>query len=103
MVRSFDIASCGIRRRWPVASSNDGDEAQLGQRCDPVVQALLFDNPSVFETQYRRPGEMHLPARSRWESADEKVVESRPGMRATAFPTTDNVVALGNQVGSAPE
>jgi len=32
----------------PAKSSDGGNEAQLGQRCDAVVQPFLFDDPSVF-------------------------------------------------------
>jgi hypothetical protein len=47
--------------------------------------------------------EVHLATRGRGQSPNEEIVERWPGMRATAFPTTDHVVAFGNQVGSAPE
>jgi hypothetical protein len=33
------------------ASSDDREETQLGQGRDPVVQALLFDDLSVLQTQ----------------------------------------------------
>src|SRR5450432_78961 len=84
-------------------SNNDGDETQLGQGRNAIVQALLFDDLSVLQTQHGRPGEVHLATRGRRQSPNEEIVECRPGMRATAFPTSDHVVALGNQVGSAPE
>jgi hypothetical protein len=46
---------------------------------------------------------VHLATRGCGQSADEEIVERRPRVRATAFPTSDHVVTFGNQVGSAPE
>jgi hypothetical protein len=48
-------------------------------------------------------GEVHLSAGRGRQAADEEVVEGRTRMRAAAFPLADDIVALGDQVGGAPE
>src|SRR5580692_10417796 len=46
---------------------------------------------------------MHLPAGRCRQRSDEKITESRAGVRAAAFPSADHVVALGNEISRAPE
>src|SRR5947209_17998974 len=65
----------------------------------PISSAIL----PFFDAKHGRSGEPHLPARSRREGTDEKVTESGPRVRATAFPTTDHVVALCDEVRRTPE
>src|SRR6202158_4070885 len=46
---------------------------------------------------------MHLSARRRRKRADEEIAKSGAGVNATALPTTDHVIALGDEIGSTPE
>src|SRR4029077_6804522 len=48
-------------------------------------------------------GEVHLPARVGGQAAGEEILEGRAGMGAATFPLADDVVALGYEVGRAPE
>src|SRR5262245_16394528 len=44
---------------------------------------------------------MHLASRHGGKSADQEVAERRTRVRAAAFPATENVVVLGDQVRGA--
>src|SRR5688500_17138645 len=79
------------------------DETQLLQRCHTIIQPDLFDDPAVLETKYRRPREMHLPAGGHWQRADQKIAESRAGVRTAARPTANDMITLGNQIGDTPK
>src|ERR1700691_2374622 len=83
------------------------DQAALinprGQRGDAVVKANLFRNLAVDYFQHSRTGEVHLAASRSRQGADQEVPEGRTRVRAATFPLTDDVIALGDQVGSAPE
>src|SRR5215470_11203423 len=46
---------------------------------------------------------MHLPASRCRQRSKKKITESRTRVGAAAFPPPDHRVALGDQVGSAPE
>jgi hypothetical protein len=42
---------------------DSADEAELGKCSHTIIQATLFNDLAVFETEHRRPGEVHLAAR----------------------------------------
>src|ERR1700730_11585180 len=46
---------------------------------------------------------MHCPAGRSRQRSYEKITERRTGVRTTAFPTADHIIALGNKIGGAPE
>src|SRR6185437_13652759 len=79
------------------------DEAELTQCGDPVVEADLLGDKAVFDLQHGDPSESHHLAGAGRQFAERHVVERRAGVRAAAFPLADHVVALGDQVGGAPE
>jgi hypothetical protein len=79
------------------------DEAELRQGCDAVVETDFLDDFAILKLQHGRSRELHLPAGVGRQASDQKVIESRTGMRAASFPTTDDVVAFRDQVGGAPE
>src|SRR6516165_4832784 len=78
-------------------------DAKLHERGDPVVESDFIRDLAVLDTQYDRPREVHLPTRCRRQRASEKIAESRSGMGAATFPLPDDVIALGDKVGRAPE
>src|SRR5215467_12571222 len=78
-------------------------QPELGQRRHAVVEADLLDDLAVDHFQHRGAGEVHLAAGRSRESSHQEVVEGRTRMGATAFPPTDDVVALGDQVRRTPE
>ena len=84
-------------------SARPDDETKLLKRGHAIVQTDLFDDLAVFELQYGRSGEMHLPASCGRQRSDEKITERRTAMCATALPTADHIIALGDELGSAPE
>src|ERR1700730_10009146 len=79
------------------------EQPELGQRSPPLVEADLLDDLAVDHLQYRGAGEAHLAAGRSRQAADQKVLEGRTRMRAAAFPLSDDIVALGDQVRRAPE
>jgi len=46
---------------------------------------------------------MHLPACRCRQRSDDEIIESRTRVCAAAFPAADHIVALGNEISSAPE
>src|SRR5262249_42646849 len=83
--------------------SGGAEQPKLRQGGDPVVQADLLDDLAVLELEDGDAGEVHLPARVRGQAAGEEVLEGRAGVGAAAFPLADDVVALGEELGRAPE
>src|SRR5262249_56698551 len=79
------------------------DQPKLVQRGQAIVEADFLDDLAVDHFQHCGAGEVHLPAGRSGETADQEVIEGRTGMRATTFPLTDDVVALGDKIRRAPE
>src|SRR5215468_12564249 len=79
------------------------DESELLEGGHPIIEADLFNDLALLEPQHGRASEMHLPARRCRQRSHQKITESRPSVRAAAFPPTDHIVAFGDQLGSAPE
>src|ERR1700693_2606707 len=79
------------------------EQAELSQRCDSVVKADLLRDLAVDDLQHRRAGEAHLAPGPREKAPDQKVIEGRTGVGSAAFPLADDSVALGDQIGDAPE
>src|SRR5215475_7876937 len=91
---------CRERR---LAKSNDAEKAELGEGGDPIIQTDLLDDLAVLELQDGDPGEVHLPARVGGEATGKEIVEGRAGVGSAAFPLTDDAIAVGKEVGRAPE
>jgi hypothetical protein len=79
------------------------DEAELRQGCDAVVEADFLDDFAILKPQHGRSRERHLAAGVGRQASDQEVIESGTGMRSASRPTTDDVVALRDEVGCAPE
>src|SRR5262249_54775054 len=79
------------------------DQPKLGQRGHTIVETDLLDDLAVDHLQHRGAREVHLPAVRSGETADQEVIEGRTRMRATTFPLTDDVVAIGDKIRRAPE
>src|ERR1700730_6127274 len=45
---------------------------------------------------------MHLPVGRGRQRSQEKITERRTAVRTTAFPPTDHIIAIGNEIGSTP-
>src|SRR5271168_2700678 len=67
------------------------------------VQADFFGNFAVLDPEHSRSGKPHLPAGRRRKGAGEKVAEGGSGVRAATLPTTNHIVAFGDEVGSTRE
>src|SRR3981081_4675181 len=97
LLRSF----CGRHRtRY---DSRGADEAELLQGRYPIVKTDFLEDLSVLEFQHGRAGEFHLAAGVGRQRSREEVAERLPGMRTATFPSTDDVVALRDEIRSAPE
>ena len=68
-----------------------------------IVQTDFLRDLAVFDPKHRRSRELHLPARRRWQRPHEEIAEGRAGVRAAAFPASNHIVALGNEVRRARE
>src|SRR2546426_5131683 len=88
----------GYGRLWDCC-----DESELLEGGHAIIEADFFNDLAIFEPQHGRAGEMHLPACRGRQRSEKKITESRPRVGAATFPTPDHIVALGDQVGSAPE
>src|SRR6516162_10264684 len=88
---------------WRVARSGRLDQLKLGQRGHAIVEANLLNDLAADYLQHRRAREVHLPAGRSRHAADQEVIEGRTCMGATTFPLTDDIVALGDKIRSAPE
>src|SRR4051812_17454841 len=100
---SILVADCRRADIGRAVRSGCAYEAELRQRRHAVVQADLLCDLAVFDTKDGRSGKPHLPARARRERTLKKVTEGRAHVRATADPTTDDVVAFGDELRSACE
>src|SRR5258708_14593887 len=78
-------------------------KAELLEGGHAIVQPDLLRDLAVFNPKHRRPGESHLSTGRRRQRPDEEVAEGRAVVRAAAFPAADHIVALGDEVRSAPE
>src|SRR5215831_10287280 len=84
-------------------NSGSGDEAELAEHGDAVVEADLLGNEAALNLQNGGAGESHHLAGAGWQRADGHVVERLAGVGAAAFPLADHIVALGDEIGGAPE
>ena len=85
------------------ACSGLGDQAELAERGDAVVKADLLGDEAVLDLQDSGAGEPHHLAGVSRQRTDGHVVERVPGVGAAALPLADHVVALGDEIGGAPE
>lgn len=79
------------------------DQTKLLEGGYAVVQSDLLGNLAVFNAEHRRSREVHFPPRRGAKRSDEEIAERWAGVRAAAFPAADDIVALRNEVGCAPE
>jgi hypothetical protein len=84
-------------------SSGCLQDTKLLKRSHAVVQADFFGNFTVLDPEHSRSGKPHLPAGRRRKGAGEKVAEAGSGVRAATLPTTNHIVAFGDEIGSTPE
>src|SRR5258708_22036225 len=87
----------------PCFRSDHAYEAELLGGVHSIIQTDLLHDLAVLNPKHRRPGESHRSAGCRWQRPDEEVAEGRAGVRAATFPATNHIVALGDEVRSAPE
>src|SRR5271157_4841723 len=73
-------------------------EARSRHRPGQFLRQFAFLDP-----EHSRSGKPHLPAGRRRKGADEKVAKGGSGVRAATLPTTNHIVAFGDEVGSTPE
>src|SRR6202044_3128302 len=71
------------------APSGLGDQPELGERGDAVVQADLLGNEAVLDLQHGDAGEPHRLARACGQRPERHVVERVAGVGATALPLAD--------------
>ncbi|HLZ59655.1 MAG TPA: hypothetical protein VKR06_22120 [Ktedonosporobacter sp.] len=86
-----------------VARSDGTSEAKLLEGGHAIVQTNFLYDLAVFNPKHRCAGESHLSASGGFQRSNEEVVEGRTGVRAAAFPATNHILTLGNQVSRAPE
>src|SRR5262249_46741830 len=87
----------------PVMFSGSGDQPELLEHGNAVVEADFLGDEPVLDLQDGDPGGPHRLARGGRQRPDRHVVERCTGVRAAAFPPADHVVPLGDQAGGAPE
>src|SRR3984957_14212077 len=80
-----------------------GHNAKLCHRGEAVVQADFLNDFAVDDLEDSRSSEAHLVAACGRQAAHEKVTKSRTGMRSAALPLANDIIALGDQVGSSPK
>ena len=78
-------------------------QTELRQGGDAIVEPDLLDDLAVDQLQHGRSRKLHLAAGVGRQAADQEVIESGTGVRAASFPTADDVIAFGDQIGRAPE
>src|SRR5436853_7780355 len=76
---------------------------KLGQRGDAVVEPDFLRDLAALDAKHGRSREVHLPTGCRRQRASEKIAERRACMSAAAFPSTNDIIALGAALGSRPE
>src|SRR5260221_9242733 len=86
-----------------VTRSDGTDEAELLEGGHAIVQTNLLHDLAICNPQHRGAGEVHLAARRRGPRSDKEVAKGRTGVRAAAFPATNHILTLGNQLSRAPE
>src|SRR5258708_4243678 len=92
---------CGRRRaRY---DSRCADKAELLQGRYAIVKTDFLEDPSILEFQHGRARKFHLAAGVGRQRSRQEVAERLPGMRTAAFPSTDDVVVLRDEIRSAPE
>src|SRR5262249_42710388 len=94
------LPGTGVRRR---RRPGRGDEAELPQDRDAVVEADFLGDKAILDLEDGGAGKAHRLAGGGWQRADRHVVERVAGMCAAAFPLADDVVALGDEIGGTPE
>src|SRR5712671_6217779 len=80
------------------AQSGCAHQAQLLQGGHSIVQADFLCDPAVLDPKHRRTREPHFPAGTGRKRAGEKIAKGGASVRAAALPTTDDVVALGDEI-----
>src|SRR5882724_11190890 len=88
--------------RMPFRSGCRLEQFELSQRGNAVIETDLLDDLAVDDLQHRRTREVHLATRRRRKATDQEIVERRPGVGAAAFPLTDDIIPLGDQISGAP-
>src|SRR5260370_39986612 len=83
---------------WLDASA---DQAELGQRGDPVVEADLLADQTVLDLEDGDAAEAHRLARAGRQAAHRHVLERAAGLGAAPDPLADDGAALGDQVPGA--
>src|SRR6201987_3530355 len=71
-------------------------QPKLGQCSDAVIETDLLDNLAVHDLEHSGAREVHLTARRSLKAADQEIAERRTCVGASAFPLTDDIVALGD-------
>src|SRR5215471_21119382 len=79
------------------------NQSELMERRHAVVQSNLLCDLTVLQPQDRHSSESHHPTGRLRQGSREEVAVRRTGMCATAFPATDHVVAVGDEVAGSPE
>src|ERR1700761_8694265 len=79
------------------------NQAELRERRNAVVKSDLLSNLAVLNPQYCGSGDMHLVTRGSGQQTNEKVAERGTCVRAPTLPTSDDMIALRYEAGSAPE
>src|ERR1700743_659062 len=79
------------------------NQAELRERRNAVVKSDLLSNLAVLNPQYCGSGEMHLVTRGSGQQTNEKVVERGTCVAAPPPPTSDAMIALRYEAGSAPK
>src|SRR3954454_24000608 len=98
--RRLDRGSDPIQSRY---GSGGLQNSKLRERSDPVIEAHFLGDFAILDTEHGCPSEVHLPTGCCRQRAREKIAKPRAGMGAATFPSTDDMVALGDEIGSAPE
>src|SRR6478735_8926370 len=84
----------GLIEAARLAVLSRADQAKLLHRRDCVLLAQLLCDAAVLDTQDGRSGEPHLPTRSSRKRTQPEITERRAGVRASAFPSADHIVAF---------
>src|SRR5262249_533997 len=100
----MDRSRPGVPERARTAGSSVfGNQAELLQHGKSVIDAELLGDQATVHAQHGGSSEAHLLARALWEGTDGQIAEGFPGVRAAAFPLPDHILALGDEIGGAPE
>ena len=108
-VRLADAGACrsdgrkGLVARPAQAVSSSAQNAKLRESCHSIVQADFFGDFTVFNAQHRCSSEPHFFPGSCWKRTHKKIIEGRTHVCTAAFPTSNNVITLSDQVSRPPE